>query len=75
MSINQPRHIRLTSHPDQQAHRWQIDWAAATAEMAVIEYLTNVAAIADHDAFFMFAPVKIAGTRGGYGRAIALIGD
>jgi kynurenine formamidase len=43
--------------------------------MAVIEYLTNVAAIADHDAFFMFAPVKIAGTRGGYGRAIALIGD
>ncbi len=30
MSINQPRHIRLTSHPDQQAHRWQIDWAAAT---------------------------------------------
>ena len=57
------------------AESQSIDWAAATAEMAVIEYLTNVAAIADHDAFFMFAPVKIAGTRGGYGRAIALIGD
>ena len=52
-----------------------IDWAAATAEMAVIEYLTNVGAIADQDAFFLFAPVKIAGTRGGYGRAIALVGD
>jgi len=52
-----------------------IDWVAATAEMAVIEYLTNVGAIVDKDAFFLFAPVKIAGTRGGYGRAIALVGD
>jgi GTP cyclohydrolase II len=30
MSINQPRHIRLTSHPEPQAHRWQINWGAAT---------------------------------------------
>ncbi|MBK1657479.1 GTP cyclohydrolase II [Paracraurococcus ruber] len=30
MSINQPRHIRLTSHPEPQAHRWQIAWGAAT---------------------------------------------
>ena len=57
------------------AESHSIDWAAATAEMAVIEYLTNVDAIADKDAFFLFAPVKIAGTRGGYGRAIALVGD
>ena len=57
------------------AESHSIDWAAATAEMAVIEYLTNVGAIADKDAFFLFAPVKIAGTRGGYGRAIALVGD
>jgi hypothetical protein len=35
----------------------------------------DVGAIADKDAFFLFAPVKIAGTRGGYGRAIALVGD
>jgi kynurenine formamidase len=52
-----------------------IDWMAATHDMAVVEYLTNVGEIAGHDAFFLFAPVKIAGTRGGYGRAIALIGD
>jgi len=30
MSINQPRHIRLTSHPEPLAHRWPIQWAAAT---------------------------------------------
>src|SRR4051794_7859581 len=30
MSIDQPRHIRLTSHPEPQAHRWQINWGAAT---------------------------------------------
>ncbi|TCZ65435.1 GTP cyclohydrolase II [Roseicella aquatilis] len=30
MSINQPRHIRLTSHPEPLAHRWQIAWGAPT---------------------------------------------
>ncbi|NOG68944.1 GTP cyclohydrolase II [Roseicella sp. DB1501] len=30
MSLNQTRHIRLTSHPEPQAHRWQINWGAAT---------------------------------------------
>ena len=30
MSINQPRHIRLTSHPEPLAHRWPIHWGAAT---------------------------------------------
>jgi GTP cyclohydrolase II len=30
MSLNQTRHIRLTSHPEPQAHRWQITWGAAT---------------------------------------------
>ena len=39
---------------------------------AELEYLTNVGAIADKDAFFLFAPVRIKGTAGGYGRAIAL---
>jgi kynurenine formamidase len=46
---------------------------AATRGMVVVEGLTNVGAIADRDAFFLFAPVKIAGTRGGYGRALALV--
>ncbi len=31
MSINAPRHIRLTSHPEPQAHRWPLTWAAASA--------------------------------------------
>ncbi|MDB5373257.1 MAG: ribA, partial [Belnapia sp.] len=31
MSSNAPRHIRLTSHPEPQAHRWPLHWAAATA--------------------------------------------
>ena len=31
MSSNAPRHIRLTSHPEPQPHRWPLRWAAATA--------------------------------------------
>ncbi|MDN3565813.1 GTP cyclohydrolase II [Paeniroseomonas aquatica] len=31
MSSNAPRHIRLTSHPEPQAHRWPLRWAAPTA--------------------------------------------
>jgi len=30
MTTNQPRHIRLTSHPEPMAHRWPISWGAAT---------------------------------------------
>ena len=52
-----------------------IDWMAASQGMAVVEYLTGLEAIAGHDALFIFAPVKIAGTRGGYGRALALVGE
>ncbi len=29
MSSNRPGHIRLTSHPTHQAHRWQLRWGAA----------------------------------------------
>src|SRR4051794_23675043 len=28
MSLNTPRHIRLTSHPEPQAHRWRLRWGA-----------------------------------------------
>ncbi|MFM7074436.1 MAG: cyclase family protein, partial [Planctomycetaceae bacterium] len=52
-----------------------VEWMAASLDVAVIEGLAEIGAIADSDAFFLFAPVKIAGTRGGYGRAIALVGD
>jgi GTP cyclohydrolase II len=30
MSSNRPGHIRLTSHPGPQAHRWPLRWGAAT---------------------------------------------
>ena len=49
-----------------------VTWLAASRGLHVVEYLTNVAAIRDKPAFFIFAPVKIEGTRGGYGRAVAL---
>lgn len=32
MSGNQRSHIRLTSHPEPQAHRWQIRWGAPTPQ-------------------------------------------
>jgi kynurenine formamidase len=51
-----------------------VDWAAASRGLVVVGFLTNLAAIAERDAFFIAAPVRIAGTRGGYGRALALIG-
>jgi kynurenine formamidase len=50
----------------------QVYWLAATMGIYPVEYLTNVGAIADKEAFFIFAPVRIKGTAGGYGRAIVL---
>jgi len=47
-------------------------WHVAGRGMLPIEFLTNLGEIAERPAFFLFAPVKIKGTRGGYGRAIAL---
>jgi len=52
-----------------------VEWMAATLGMVVVENLVNLEAIDGRDAFFLFAPVKIAGTHGGHGRAIALVGD
>lgn len=49
------------------------DWMAASKGMLVVEFLTNLGSIDGKDAFFIFAPVKIEGTRGGYGRALALV--
>jgi kynurenine formamidase len=40
--------------------------------MLPVEFLTNVNSINGKAAFFIFAPIKIKGTRGGYGRAIAV---
>lgn len=50
----------------------QVDWMAGMKGMAVVEFLTNLQAVEGKQAFFLFAPIKIEGTRGGYGRALAI---
>lgn len=51
----------------------EIDWLAGTRGLVVVEMLTGLEPLVDRDAFFLFAPIKIAGTRGGYGRGLALV--
>ena len=50
----------------------EVDRVAAARGIHVVAFLTNLEAIAGKDSFFLFAPIKIEGTRGGYGRALAL---
>lgn len=45
-------------------------WLAASRGLLPIEFLTNVKAI-QQPSYFIFAPIKIRGSRGGYGRALA----
>ena len=54
---------------DRAAH---VAWLAASKNMLLVEYLTNLGALEGQPAYFLFAPIKIQGTRGGYGRAVAL---
>ncbi|MDB5348247.1 MAG: hypothetical protein JWP89_6624 [Schlesneria sp.] len=49
-----------------------VSWLTATKGILPVEFLTNVGAIHDKPAFFLFAPIKIQGLHGGYGRALAL---
>jgi len=53
----------------------EVDWLTGSKGLLVVEMLTNLDAIADREAFFLFAPIKIAATRGGYGRALALVAE
>jgi kynurenine formamidase len=53
----------------------EVEWLAGSRGLVVVEMLTGLAAIADREAFFLFAPIKIGGTRGGYGRALALLAN
>jgi len=53
----------------------EVDWLTGSKGLVVVEMLTGLGAIADREAFFMFAPIKIAATRGGYGRALALVAE
>jgi len=52
----------------------EVDWLAGTRGLLVVAMLTGLDALVDRDAYFLFAPIKIAATRGGYGRALALVG-
>lgn len=52
-----------------------VEWLAGSRGLAVVEMLTGLGAIAGRDAFFVFAPIKVAATRGGYGRALALVAE
>lgn len=49
-----------------------VNWLAASKGVLAIEYLTNLGSIREKPAFFLFAPIKIRGSHGGYGRALAL---
>jgi kynurenine formamidase len=51
----------------------EVDWLAGGRGLAVVAMLTGLDTLLDRDAHFVFAPIKIAGTRGGYGRALALV--
>jgi kynurenine formamidase len=53
----------------------EVDWLTGSRGLFVVEMLTGLGTIADRDAFFLFAPIKIAATRGGYGRALALVAE
>jgi kynurenine formamidase len=49
-----------------------VDWKAASLGLVIVEFLTNLKSIEGKEAYFIFSPIKIEGTRGGYGRALAL---
>lgn len=49
-----------------------VSWLSATKGMLAVEFLTNLSEIRDKPAYFLFAPIKIQGLHGGYGRALAL---
>lgn len=50
----------------------EVYWAAGRREVFLIENLTGVGELLGKDSFFIFAPIKLKGAHGGYGRAIAL---
>jgi kynurenine formamidase len=45
-------------------------WAAASRGLFPVEYLTDLDQLPESGAFFLFAPIRIQGAHGGYGRAL-----
>lgn len=56
----------------QPSHAMQVYWLAASRGIVSIEFLKNCDKLPASGAFFIFAPIKLQGAHGGYGRAIAL---
>ncbi|NRB26051.1 MAG: cyclase family protein [Roseibacillus sp.] len=54
-------------------HAQMVSWFAASRRLHVVEFLSGLEAVAkEKDAFFLFAPIKIRNSTGGYGRALAV---
>jgi kynurenine formamidase len=47
-------------------------WAAGARGMCFVEYLIDTGALPAVGAYFLFAPVKVKGSHGGHGRALAI---
>ncbi|HYW76551.1 MAG TPA: cyclase family protein [Gammaproteobacteria bacterium] len=58
------------SHDGVPVHRWGL-----SRGMVYIELLTNLAALPERGAPFVFLPIKVAGSSGGPGRAIAYLNE
>lgn len=54
-------------------HALEVYWYAASHGMWPVEFLTQVERLRDRQAFFLFAPIKLRDSVGGYGRALAVI--
>lgn len=51
----------------------EVYWYAASHGMWPVEFLTQVERLSGKHAFFLFAPIKLRDSVGGYGRALAVI--
>ncbi|MSR32992.1 MAG: hypothetical protein EXR99_15980, partial [Gemmataceae bacterium] len=49
----------------------QVYWLAADKGIIPVEFLTNLGKLPEKGAFFLFAPIRVQGNHGGYGRALA----
>lgn len=54
-------------------HAQMVSWLAASRSLYLVEFLTGLDSISgEADAYFIFAPIKIRDSTGGYGRALAI---
>jgi len=54
-------------------HQASAYWAAGSRDVCFVEYLIGVGQLPPVGAYFLFAPVKIKGSHGGHGRALAVL--